>query len=81
MYVGLEGSLESNEPESLKHFEMAAKKGHVGGMFMVADSLLERMPELDKSEVHKCVELMYSSAESGHRFARQKIRELLERTK
>ena len=48
---------------------------------MVADSLLERMPELDKSEVHKCVELMYSSAESGHRFARQKIRELLERTK
>jgi hypothetical protein len=64
-----------NDETAFQYYSEGAKQGHRDCMFMRGDCLLEGLG-CAKDEV-AAVPLLYASAELGHRFARQRIRELL----
>jgi hypothetical protein len=75
LYTGLEGVLEEDPKAAFELFKKAAKQDHTGAMFMMADCLVEG--EGTEISVAQAVPLFYRAAERGHRYARQRIRELL----
>ena len=74
LFTGLDGVLEEDEAAAFAHFEAAAGQGHIGGCFMAADCLLSGTGCVE--DVQRAVPLLFTAAEGGHRFARQKLREL-----
>jgi len=74
-YAGIDGVIEEDAKEAFRLFEEAAKLGHVGAMYMTADCLIEG--EGCEVDVAQAIPLLYRAADQGHRFARQRIRELL----
>lgn len=74
-YTGIDGVVEEDPVKAFELFEKAAKSNHVGALYMVADCLLEG--EGTAVSVADAVPLLYEAAEQGHRYSRQKIRELL----
>ena len=79
LYRGLPDiNLDMDEEKAVEYFEVAAKDNHMGGQFLLADCLLEGCGcEID---VARGIPLMYASAEQGHRYARQLIRQYLDQT-
>mmetsp|Transcript_18876 Transcript_18876/g.46771 ORF Transcript_18876/g.46771 Transcript_18876/m.46771 type:complete len:319 (+) Transcript_18876:261-1217(+) len=77
LYTGIDGVLEEDPEGAFALFEKAAQKDHTGGIYMVADCLIEG--EGTEKSVGRAVPLFYRAAERGHRYARQRIRELLAR--
>jgi hypothetical protein len=76
-YTGIDGTLEEDAVKAFEHFEKAAEQDHPAGLYMMADCLVEG--EGTERSVARAVPLFYKAAERGHRFARQRIRELLAR--
>ena len=74
-YTGVEGVLEEDPSRAFELFLQASQHDHTGGLYMVADCLLEG--EGTTRNVRQAIPLLYRAAERGHRFARQRIRELL----
>ena len=78
-YVGLEGVVEENEETAFALFEQAAAAAggdpHPAAMYMMADCLATGVGT--PQDIPRAVPLFYQAAERGHRFARQRIRELL----
>ena len=74
-YTGIDGVLEEDPPKAFELFLRASQHDHTGGLYMVADCLLEG--EGTERNVGRAIPLLYRAAERGHRFARQRIRELL----
>ncbi len=78
LYTGVDGVLSENESTAFNFFSRAAARGHVGGKFMMADCLLNGIgTERDPA---KAIPLLAKSAELGHRYARQRMRELFDLT-
>lgn len=75
-YTGIDGVVEDDAEAAYQLFEQAASKGHVGAMFMIADCLIEG--EGTDVNVAEAIPLLYRAADQGHRYARQRIRELLD---
>jgi TPR repeat protein len=74
-YIGIDGVLQEDAEVAFEYFEKAATHDHTAAVYMVADCLVEG--EGTKRSVAKAVPLFYLAAERGHRYARQRIRELL----
>ena len=74
-YTGIDHVLQDDSKQAYKMFEKAAAKGHVGAMYMMADCLIEG--EGTEKNVAEAVPILYLAADQGHRYARQRIRELL----
>ena len=79
LYTGIEGIIDENEELAFSLFDEAASKGHIGAQFMAADMMLEACGT--PMNVEKAIPYLAKSAESGHRFARQKMRELFDECK
>ncbi|KAL3931762.1 MAG: hypothetical protein SGBAC_011157 [Bacillariaceae sp.] len=77
LYTGVDGIMEEDPEGAFALFEKAAQKDHTGALYMVADCLIEG--EGTEKSVGKAVPLFYRAAEHGHRYSRQRIRELLAR--
>jgi TPR repeat protein len=77
LYTGIEGVIEEDPEGAFALFEKAAEQDHTAGLYMVADCLIEG--EGTEKSVAKAVPIFYQAAERGHRFSRQRIRELLSR--
>jgi len=75
-YTGIDGVVEEDPEKAFELFERAAKSDHTSALYMVADCLVEG--EGTKRDVAKAIPLLYKAAERGHRYSRQRIRELLE---
>ena len=75
-YTGIEGVVEEDPEKAFEFFERAAKHDHTSALYMVADCLVEG--EGTERDVARAIPLLYKAAERGHRFSRQRIRELLE---
>jgi len=75
LYTGIDGIVEEDPEAAFEYFRRAAEQDHTGGMYMMADCLLEG--EGTEKNVGRAVPLLYKAAERGHRYSRQKIRELL----
>ena len=75
-YTGLEGVLEENESLAFELFEKAADADHVAAKYMCADMLLEGSGVT--VDIAPAIPLLYAAAEDGHRFSRQRMRELLD---
>jgi hypothetical protein len=75
-YTGLEGVLEENESLAFELFEKAADADHVAAKYMCADMLLEGSGVT--VDIARAIPLLYAAAEDGHRFSRQRMRELLD---
>jgi len=73
-YTGLEEYLEEDEPLAYAFFNEASALNHYGGMYMAADCLMEGVGT--NVDVKRAVPMLFEAADSGHRFARQKCREL-----
>mmetsp|Transcript_10286 Transcript_10286/g.13500 ORF Transcript_10286/g.13500 Transcript_10286/m.13500 type:complete len:270 (-) Transcript_10286:128-937(-) len=78
-YNGIEGVLEEDERKSFELFEKAANQGHLSGKFMTADCLLEGIGT--RINIKHAIPLLAEAAEHGHRYARQRMRELLDECK
>ncbi|GMH72247.1 hypothetical protein TrLO_g4348 [Triparma laevis f. longispina] len=79
-YTGAaEPHVKESSSEAFKLFEETAAEGHTSGQFMCGDLLMEG----DGCEVDKgrALSLMYEAAEKGHRFARQRVIEVLDDNK
>lgn len=79
-YTGAaEPHVKESSSEAFKLFEETATEGHTSGQFMCGDLLMEG----DGCEVDKgrALSLMYEAAEKGHRFARQRVIEVLDDNK
>lgn len=74
-YTGIDGVLEEDATRAFEYFERAAKDNHAGALYMVADCLAEG--EGTPKSIAKAVPLFHQAADRGHRYARQRIRELL----
>lgn len=74
-YTGIDGIVEENSVEAFRLFECAARQDHTAGLYMTADCLAEG--EGTERSVANAIPLFYKAAERGHRFSRQRIRELL----
>lgn len=74
-YTGIDGVLEEDPARAFECFQVAAQQDHTAGLYMVADCLLEG--EGTERDVGRAVPLFYRAAERGHRFSRQRVRELL----
>lgn len=74
-YTGIAEVLDEDVERAFVLFERAAASDHVAATYMMADCLLEG-DGVAKS-VARAVPLFCKAAEAGHRFARQRIRELL----
>ena len=69
---------ESNE-KAFELFEKAAEQGHMCGMYMCADMLIEGLGvEQDKA---RAVNLLYEAGERGHRTARYTLLAMLDKNK
>ena len=79
LYTGIEGIIDENEELAFSLFDEAASKGHIGAQFMAADMMLEACGT--PMNVDKAIRYLAKSAESGHRFARQRMRELFDECK
>ena len=75
-YMGTCGAVTEDEAAAYLNFEKAAAMGHAGALFMTADCLIEGtgVQELDPA---RAVSMLMAAAEQGHRFARQRLRELI----
>lgn len=76
-YTGLDGVLDENPAKAFALFEQAAAQDHTAAMYMMADCLVEG--DGTPRSVARAVPLFYKAAERGHRYSRQRIRELLAR--
>jgi len=76
-YTGIDGVVEEDPEKAFELFERASKYEHTAALYMVADCLVEG--EGTERSVAKAVPLFYKAAERGHRYSRQRIRELLAR--
>jgi hypothetical protein len=74
-YTGIDGVVQEDPEQAFGMFEKAAAKGHVGALYMMADCLIEG--EGTKIDVARAIPLLYQAADQGHRYARQRVRELL----
>jgi len=74
-YTGIDGIVQEDPERAFALFERAAKDNHTAAMYMTADCLVEG--EGTKVNVARSIPLFYQAAERGHRFARQRIREVL----
>ena len=77
LYCGIDGVLDEDPEGAFVLFEKAAKASHTAALYMMADCLVEG--EGTEKDIAKAVPLFYQAAERGHRYARQRIRELLAR--
>lgn len=79
-YTGIDGVLEEDSSKAVQLFEQALQfdPNHAAALYMVADCLAEG--EGTTVNRARAVKLWYQAAELGHRFARQRIRELLRAT-
>jgi hypothetical protein len=75
LYTGVEGVLEEDAEAAFELFKKAAEQDHTAACYMMADCLVEG--EGTEISVAQAVPLFYRAAERGHRYARQRIRELL----
>ena len=75
-YTGIDGIVEEDPEKAFGLFERAAEQDHTAALYMVADCLVEG--EGTERNVSTAVPLFYKAAERGHRYSRQRIRELLE---
>jgi TPR repeat protein len=75
LYTGLEGVLEEDAKAAFELFQRAAQQDHTAALYMMADCLVEG--EGTEISVAQAIPLFYRAAERGHRYARQRIRELL----
>jgi len=66
----------NSDSEAFALFEKAAAQGHIGGSFMTGDMLLEG--EGCTKDVVRAVPLVMQAAEAGHRFGRQRMRQLFD---
>ena len=75
LYTGIDGVVEEDPEMAFDYFCKAAEQDHTAGLYMVADCLVEG----DGTEINvaQAVPLFYRAAERGHRYSRQRIRELL----
>jgi TPR repeat protein len=76
-YTGIDGVVEEDAEKAFRLFERAAEQDHTAALYMVADCLAEG--EGTEKSVARAIPLFYKAAERGHRFSRQRIRELLAR--
>ena len=60
-------------------FEKAAEQNHVAAKYMCADMLLEGIGVT--IDIPRAIPLLYSAADQGHRYSRQRMRELLDECK
>ena len=74
-YTGVDNEVEEDAEGAFALFQKAADQGHVGAMYMVADCLIEG--EGTRVDVARAIPLLYRAADEGHRYARQRVRELL----
>lgn len=75
-YTGIDGLLPEDPVLAFQLFQRAAEQDqHTAALFMMADCLVEG--EGTDIDVARAVPLFYQAAERGHRYARQRIRELL----
>jgi TPR repeat protein len=74
-YTGIADVLEEDSYTAFALFAKAAAVGHVASIYMMADCLATG--EGVEQNVAKAVPLFYQAAEQGHRYSRQRIRELL----
>ena len=79
LYTGIENVLAEDERIAFSYFRRAAGRGHHAAQFMAADMLLQGTGTTQ--DVAQAIPLLCKSAESGHRFARQRMRELFDMTK
>eukprot|EP00501_MAST-03F_sp_TOSAG23-6_P000300 GSMAST32.ASY1.ANO1.307.1 assembled CDS len=75
LYRGIPGVLEEDENAAFELFSAAAETNHTGALYMTGDCLLEGIG--CEKDGGRAVPMLYTAAENGHRFARQRIRELL----
>jgi len=75
-YTGIDGVLDEAPERAFALFQRAANDNHTAALYMVADCLVEG--EGVAVDVARAVPLFYQAADRGHRFARQRIREMLE---
>lgn len=79
-YTGIDGVVEEDPVAAFELFEQASKhNNHTSATYMMADCLLEG--EGTEKDVARAIPLLYQAADRGHRFARQRIRELLKKQK
>ncbi|KAG7338171.1 Sel1 repeat-containing protein [Nitzschia inconspicua] len=76
-YTGIDGVVEEDVNKAFILFEKAAEQDHTAAIYMVADCLVEG--EGTERSLGRAIPLFYKAAERGHRFSRQRIRELLAR--
>lgn len=76
-YTGIDNVLEEDSEAAFALFQKAAGRGHVGALYMMADCLIEG--EGTKVDVARAIPLLYQAADQGHRYARQRVRELLKK--
>jgi TPR repeat protein len=67
--------LAEDEPAAAAFFKRAAAQGHVGGMFMYGDCLMDGIG--CEKDMAAAIPWMYAAAEKGHRAARSRILALL----
>jgi hypothetical protein len=76
-YTGIDGVVDEDVIKAFALFKRAAEQDHTAAIYMVADCLVEG--EGTERSVAQAVPLFYKAAERGHRYSRQRIRELLAR--
>lgn len=74
-YTGIDGIVEEDAEKAYELFERAAEQDHTAALYMTADCLVEG--EGVEISVAEAIPLFYKAAERGHRFSRQRLRELL----
>ena len=79
LYTGIDGVLPENEAHAFSFFKRAAAHGHVAAKYMIADCMLTGAGT--ETNAAAAIPFLFKSAEAGHRFARQRMRELFDLTK
>ncbi|GMH72834.1 hypothetical protein TrST_g8686 [Triparma strigata] len=67
--------------DMMKAYEMfreAAEEGHTCSKFMLSDFLFEGVPDVCEPQKGEALQLLYEAGEKGHRFARQRLLEILD---
>jgi TPR repeat protein len=77
LYTGIDGLMDEDPEGAFELFSRAAETDHTAALYMMADCLVEG--EGTKKDIARAVPLLYKAAEQGHRYSRQRIRELLAR--
>ena len=66
---------------AFRYFEAAALQQHTGAMYMTGDMLLYGEHGKIPIDVIRGVNLLFAAAEKGHRYGRQEVRQLLDKTR